>query len=187
LIRCESDDPAMMESCERYARDVLSESGSRAVEDLLIVAKMRSGYFVISAAIREPPPPSRVSDFGSVENGPEGVAVTIDPSKEAGLPSILSALKASYAESKVKVVSRYEVTVIGADVDAVSQIIIVDRERDMMDEVASVLVSIAPEGFRVSRMWKSTRALTILCSQHSLKKAWIDEAERIHSSWKRID
>ncbi len=177
----------MGESCERYAREVLSESGSRAVEDLRIVARMRSGYFVISARLREAAAPSRISDLGSVEKSKRGVVIKIDPSKEANLPAVLSTLGSKYAEDDVSVASRFEIEVAGADVDGVSRLVVIDREREMTDEVTSILASIAPEGFRVSRTWRSEGAVTILASQHSLKKSWIDAAERIQTSWETTD
>ncbi len=179
-IRCKSDDVGIGEKYVELAGSIISEIGSRSIRRLTMVAMMRHGYFIVSADLRKTCPPIKLTKCGELKAREGGVLFRLDPSREDLLPSIVNMLREEYGSDCVREDSRYEVLVDRANADDLREMAVTSPDGSRMDNAASILHLILPEGFRITKTMMSQNRLTIMCSQWPFKKTWIEKMNRLH-------
>lgn len=180
MIRCISDDVGFKTKYIGLCRSIFSGSGLKGVSDIMMVAMMKEGYFVISACVKGPPKSPVLSECGRFDHLEDKLMFHLNPSSEPKLPKIMSMLRSRYGKDNVVEVSRYDIAIPADDVASVGALIIEDNDRLMIENLSHALMQIRPEGFRIMRSMRGSARLTVLCSLHPLRNEWIERMEEIH-------
>lgn len=181
MIHCISDDIGMRTKYVELCKAILSEYGLKNVSDVEIDIKMKEGYIMISADMKESPKPSTLADCGHLENLDGALIFHLNPSCEMKIPLIRDILIKRYGEKNVIGISRYDIKFPPDVVEAVGDLIVEDHESKKAENLSSILTRILPEGFRIMKSKRNGARLTILCSPYLLKVEWVERMDRLHS------
>ena len=92
-IWIDSDDEEFSNSYHNVIEDMLMEFRLTLLSSIWIYARLKDGYFIISAEFKTSTTRIHISDCALIEQSPEGTRISVDPSKEEYLPEILNILK----------------------------------------------------------------------------------------------
>ncbi len=174
----QQDETFGTESYERLFRQILLDLGiTRLVERFQLYIKPEEPVFIISIRTGRARSAIKVSDIASVDSRPTGAYLTIN--EESYAPTLLSRLWQKYGRERVEQMTRFEIMIRGADADEVS-----DMELDPGEELKKKLLDavwrLLPEGFKVRQDLLSERAMTIVATEHAMRKEWMDKAIELH-------
>lgn len=186
MIECSSDDAGMRTKYVELAKSILSETGSRSIRNLVMIAMMKEGYFMISADLKSTTSPLKLTECGDLERADGRIVLHLNPSMEPRLPEVLDLLANTYGKERVKALSRYDISIEGTTIEEMEALNIDTHQNEMASNAFAVIMYLLPEGFRIMKTLRSRSKLTILCSQQSLKKDWIEKMGELHKGLRTV-
>ena len=173
-------------SPDNYANDayrnlfnvIMADIGkAQMMESVEMVLKPEIPLFIFSVRLVSVPESMRLKDAASVRTEGETVHITISDERYA--PSILAQLWKRYGRDNVDQSTRFDISVLNADSDDVSEIGITSGETVLKDVIGAVWRAM-PEGIKARHSFTDGNTVTVMATEEIVKQEMRDEAFAVH-------
>lgn len=177
-ITVEGTDSFGNEGYETLFRDIMNDIGEALViEKAHLVLKPEIPLFIFSVRLRSEPENKRISDVASIRSDVDGVHITITDERYA--PDILDAMWMKYGRNSVEQQTRFDMSVSGAKLNEVTDIVVASGEETLKEIIGSVWRSM-PEGIRVRESYISGTVLTVVATEEIMLPEYVKEGVDVH-------
>lgn len=177
-ITVQGTDPFGNEEYETLFRNIMNDMGdAMAIEKAHLVLKAEIPLFVFSVRLRSEPENRTISDVASIRAEGNGIHITITDERYA--PEILDKMWMMYGRNSVDQQTRFDMSVSGAKIDEVSDVVVASGEEALREVIGSVWRSM-PEGIRVRESFITGTVLTVVATEEIMLPEYRKEGVDVH-------
>jgi len=171
-------DPYGSAAYQKLFEDIMGDIGkAHMIEKAELLLKPEIPLFVFSVKLRNAPDSVTMKEAASIRS--EGNDAFISISDERYAPNILSQLWKRYGRDGIEQTTRFDITVMNAEPDDLSDIEISSGEAVMKEMIGAVWRAL-PEGIRVRERFLDGNTLTILATEERMLPEMKGEAMEVH-------
>jgi len=171
-------DPYGNEAYQQLFDDIMSDIGkAHTIEKAEIVLRPEVPLFVFSVKLRNAPDSVTMKDAASIRSEGNDAFITISDERYA--PNILSELWKRYGRDGIDQTTRFDITVMNAEPDDLSDIVVSSGETVMKEMIGAIWRAL-PEGIRVRQKFLDGNVMTILATEEIMVQSMKDEAMEVH-------
>lgn len=162
---------------ELFERILIDLGLSNRVEQARMIIRPEAPLFLISVRTRKARTIVSVSEIASIEDKDAGTFLTI--TNESYAPTLLALLWKRFGRERIEQLSRLEVLCKGVP-RAEIEVLTLDPGQELKKEVIDAVWRLLPEGFKVRHNILSDMVLTIVATEHTMQKEFIELAQKVH-------